>query len=203
MVLERLSANVSGRLRRRNGAGIQMRARLLHRIGSRDFFLKLPSPSVKKFPVKKEAQPSSSDRPTTIVSSRLPDHSIRASYTKALRTTTTTQSPNQKKVQFQHSVTVVEIPSREAYTGQQKKALWRSSEEIRFLVRRNRQEYIYDGRDWTKVREEHEMVWDPVTQEYVHPATWEEPVRFRSSAKARVHRKTQLTKKRLLCIHQH
>lgn len=77
-------------------------------------------------------------------------------------------------VRFRASVAVVEIPSHRDLDPEIVESVWSSTDEVHENGRRNALEYNWDGRDWTKVLEEHEMIYDPISNNYIHPATWEE-----------------------------
>jgi len=78
------------------------------------------------------------------------------------------------KVRFHSHVRVVEIPSHRDMDLSVVNSIWTSVDDVQENARRNAFEYHADGRDWTKVTEEHDMIWDDVTQELLHPATYED-----------------------------
>ena len=78
------------------------------------------------------------------------------------------------KVRFQETVDLVAIPSHrdmDASTGQK---IWTSTDDVQANLQRNSIEYHADGRDWQRATEEDDMILDPETGEYIHPATWED-----------------------------
>lgn len=121
--------------------------------------------------------------------SRLPDPSIRVSYSQLLQssnsTTTSTSSPmdttddedaattsgSSTRIRFQPLVSVVEIPSRKCYSLVQRESLWRSSKEIRYMARRNRKEYSHDGCNWRTATEEPDMI-HLGNGDYMHPHSY-------------------------------
>lgn len=69
---------------------------------------------------------------------------------------------------------IVEIPSHRDMDRNMVEQIWSSCEEIHKNGQRNALEYWSDGRDWRKVKEEDEMIYDAATDSLYHPATWEE-----------------------------
>lgn len=88
--------------------------------------------------------------------------------------TVTDGEASSRIVRFRNSVAVVEIPSHRDLDPDVAKAVWSSTDEVQANGRRSTMEWDYDGRDWQNVLEEHDMIYDPVTDDYIHPATWEE-----------------------------
>lgn len=59
-----------------------------------------------------------------------------------------------RKVQFYPKVRVKRIPSRFAYSAEDKVSLWVPKKELKQMVLRNHAEYAYEGQDWQKAPEE-------------------------------------------------
>lgn len=236
MVLKRLSENISGRHRRRNRVATQIQPRLLNRIGSKNFFLSRRSvllnnakyadkesfPGFSPLPASTDVSirslstippPSRGPVPFPTESSRLPHPSIRASYTRPIDENeaidiSPVNGDGVPRVHFHHMASVIEIPSHKAYTLQQKTSLWRSSQEIRFMARRNRLEYNHDGKDWRTATEEDDMI-DVGDGNLVHPFTYRSNAdpgllvllpsfKFTSKvfkSKGKVHRRKQVVKR--------
>jgi hypothetical protein len=80
----------------------------------------------------------------------------------------------EKKIHFFEKVSVVEIPSYRDLDQDTIDSIWTSVDQVYEEGERNTMEYIADGCDWRNAREEHQMVYDRVTGELYHPATWRE-----------------------------
>jgi hypothetical protein len=79
-------------------------------------------------------------------------------------TTTTTTT-----VQFNKTVSVVEIPSRYQYSNRIKKCIWSNSYEITEMAERNVIEFEAEGYDWRNVVMDDDMFIDSINGELIHP----------------------------------
>ena len=81
-------------------------------------------------------------------------------------------SSTRTRVQFQASVSVVEIPSHRDCDHETKHAMWTSLRDLRLNAERNKIEFYADGFDWRNAMEESGMIQCEATGEYMHPATY-------------------------------
>lgn len=109
--------------------------------------------------------------------------------TTDIAVTTASTAPRIKRtVRFDNYVVVIPIPSRHAYSNRIKHALWRSRDEIRDIVRKNRYEFTVEGWDWNLVLEDEDMYVDITTGEKVHPC-WVELRKERENENGSDHEK--------------
>ncbi|CAB9511415.1 expressed unknown protein [Seminavis robusta] len=94
-------------------------------------------------------------------------------------------------VQFEHTVTGIEIRHHRDYPACDRKLMWNSFAEIQANADRNINEFRHDGWQWRNATEESEMVVQSVG-ELVHPASYKSrkaaPKR-KGRKKTRVHRR--------------
>ena len=74
-----------------------------------------------------------------------------------------------KRVHFNERVRVRKIEHHSSYTEEERRAIWRSTEEIRLHAKRNSMEMKWEGRDWRMAAEETDMFFDVTTQLRYHP----------------------------------
>ena len=75
-----------------------------------------------------------------------------------------------RKVCFNDSVSVVSIPSRDAYSSRIRNKIWESISVIRDNIKRNRFEFSAENWNWWQVYEEDEFVFCVETGNMAHPA---------------------------------
>ncbi|KAL7569931.1 hypothetical protein ACA910_008592 [Epithemia clementina (nom. ined.)] len=73
------------------------------------------------------------------------------------------------RVRFQPNVVIREIPSRNDYSRDDKRAMWMPRQELKQLIQKNLAEYAYEGRDWRNALEEDEFCTNEQGQ-LLHPA---------------------------------
>ena len=61
---------------------------------------------------------------------------------------------SERKVKFYPKVRVKRIPSRLAYSAEDKVSLWVPKKELKRMVLRNHAEYAFEGQDWQRAPEE-------------------------------------------------
>lgn len=101
----------------------------------------------------------------------LPDVSVRVSYSAPLKYSKYSHTSLAKpRISFQETVSIIEIPSYRSYDSETRKIIWNSKQHIRANAARNKAEFVADGRDWRKCKEEDEML--TLHGELVHPVTY-------------------------------
>lgn len=82
-------------------------------------------------------------------------------------------SPRSARVQFNHVVSGVEIPSRHQYSSRIKRTMWADRAEISAMVERNSIEFESEGFDWENVVLDQDMYVNEVSGELVHPCHYD------------------------------
>ena len=77
-------------------------------------------------------------------------------------------------VQFNETVSVVNIPSRYQYSDRMKKFLWSDRWELQEMAERNMIEFEAEGFDWRNVVLDDEMYIDSVNGQLIHPCHLDE-----------------------------
>jgi len=101
------------------------------------------------------------------------------------------------RVQFQSHVSVIEIPSRFAYSEETASSLWNSRAMLRKMVAKNAIEYAYEKGDWRSAAEEDEFYQLDGSNKMIHPAhviaveTTPAPVSGHGCPKRRIQRRRQ------------
>ena len=76
---------------------------------------------------------------------------------------------NRRKISFEETVSVIQIPSRHAYSTRIKKFLWNDSNEIREMAQRNYKEFEAEGFDYRNVVLDEDMFVDSINGGLIHP----------------------------------
>jgi hypothetical protein len=70
------------------------------------------------------------------------------------------RSNRKRKVRFNDKVQVRTIEHHSSYAEEERKAMWRSKEEIKVHVLRSRFERKWENKDWCNAPEKSDMLWD-------------------------------------------
>ena len=87
---------------------------------------------------------------------------------------TTADTPTEKGVTFNETVSVVPIPMRSDYSHRVRERLWNDVDDILINAQRNAMEFAAEGWDWRTVVEDEYMYRDASTGELIHPVHMEE-----------------------------
>ena len=79
------------------------------------------------------------------------------------------QKTSRRKISFEETVNVIQIPSRHAYSTRIKKFLWNDSREIREMAQRNYKEFEAEGFDYRNVVLDEDMFVDSINGNLIHP----------------------------------
>lgn len=86
----------------------------------------------------------------------------------------TVDTPTEKGVTFNETVSVVPIPMRSDYSHRVRERLWNDVDNILINAQRNAMEFAAEGWDWRTVVEDEYMYRDASTGELIHPVHMEE-----------------------------
>lgn len=87
---------------------------------------------------------------------------------------TTADTPTEKRLTFNETVSVVPIPMRTDYSHRVRERLWNDVDDILINAQRNAMEFAAEGWDWRTVVEDEYMYRDASTGELIHPVHMEE-----------------------------